>query len=171
MNRSADAGKTIRGEENRLQSELGRANSPRSQTTSCTTQPFQTRRKPNLESPSVCLVARSTGFPFERRTRHAGRDIFSHSLTRLMLSGCGAKSSGVQLATFTVMAARPLPQGLGLQDDRCPSVKDSLRWIDSRVTGNSATSSRLQFCSHSNLFTGVTVPVAPDFLNPLQLLS
>jgi hypothetical protein len=29
----------------------------------------------------------------------------------------------------------------------------------------------LQFCSHSNLFTGVTVPVAPDFLNPLQLLS
>jgi len=41
----------------------------------------------------------------------------------------------------------------------------------SRVTGNSATSSRLQFHSHSNLFTGVTVPVAPNFLNPLQLFS
>ena len=153
----------------------------RSHAVTCQNETFQTGQPKTKARSSVTAQDRAFLLPISRRkahdaggeprrTRHAGRDIFSHSLTRLMLSGCGAKSSGVQLATFTVMAARPLPQGLGLQDDRCPSVKDSLRWIYSRVTGNFATSSRLQFCSHSNLSLGVTVPVASYFLNPLQFL-
>ncbi len=78
----------------------GRANSPRSQTTSCTTQPFQTRRKPNLESPSVCLVARSTGFPFERRTRHAGRDIFRLCRPRMAGAWQGARKDRLNLTGF-----------------------------------------------------------------------
>jgi hypothetical protein len=100
VNRSADAGKTIRGEENRLQSARERANSPRSQTDSCTTQPFQTRRKPNLESPSVCLSARSTGFPFERRTRHAGRDIFRLCRSRMAGAWQGARKDRLNLTGF-----------------------------------------------------------------------
>jgi hypothetical protein len=78
----------------------GRANSPRSQTTSCTTQPFQTRRKPNLESPSVCLVARSTGFCFERRTRHAGRDIFRLCRPRMAGAWRGARKDRLNLTGF-----------------------------------------------------------------------
>lgn len=74
--------------------------SPRSQTTSCTTQPFQTRRKPNLESPSVCLVARSTGFSFERRIRHAGRDIIRLCRPRMAGAWQGARKDRLNLTGF-----------------------------------------------------------------------
>lgn len=74
--------------------------SPCSQTTSCTTQPFQTRRKPNLESPSVCLVARSTGFSFEWRTRHAGRDIFRLRWPRMAGAWQGARKDRLNLTGF-----------------------------------------------------------------------
>ena len=95
------------------------------------------------------------------RAGHAGPDIFRPSLTRLTLAGCGAKSRRVRLPSNTVMAARPLPQGLGLQDDRCPSVKDSLRSRKRLSDRELRILHPFAGPSHSNLFTGVTVPVAP----------
>lgn len=156
---------------NRLQSAVVRANSPRSQTTSCTTQPFQTRRKPNIESPSVCLVARSTGFSFGGELgalagAYSARAAASYCLPRRCQKRDGFNSRHLPSCprgryhgarAYRMTAAQPF--------HRNPVLDFS------RVTGNSATSSRLQFCSHSNLSLGVTVPVAPDFLNPLQFLS
>jgi hypothetical protein len=70
VNRSADAGKTIRGEENRLQSALGRANSPRSHAVTCQNETFQTGKPKTKARSSVTAQDRAFLLPISRREAH-----------------------------------------------------------------------------------------------------
>lgn len=66
-----------------------------------------------LEFPAEFVLG--AGFSFSAcDARHAGRDIFRRSLTRLMLSGFGAKSRGVQFPSYNRHGREAVTAGLGL---------------------------------------------------------